>query len=368
MFWESVRTMASKEILHVTRNKLILRMMLFMQTLQLLMLAFIDVNARDLPTVVVDQDQSAYSRELVQKMRATKTFDIKYTTSSVAQARDHIRVGRARVAIVIPPNFHADRARRGNTKILALIDGSDASVSGQALDAIAGMTGALNAPEGGGEHARRTTLHSLMLFNPQGKTSHFMLPGLLVFVLAMAYLGQAGMALVREREQGNLERLLMTPLNYTGLLVGKLVPYLAMGFGNALLFMLAMRWVFGVPIKGSVVLLAVSTFLFLLTMLALGLYFAAGAKSMAEMGPRIAAFTAPMMMLSGYIFPLSSLPKSLLPIAYALPLTHMMEIIRGVTLRGSNINDLMGHMIYLVVAPAVLLVLAARKFNASVFS
>lgn len=374
MLWASFIAIARKEFLHFLRNKQMLRIVLFMQAVQLVSLGFIDMTAYDLPTVVVDQDQSSFSRELVQRLKATKTFDVRITTSSVEQGREHVRAGRAKIALIIPPDFHRDRASRRTARIMALVDGSDSVSSGQALAAIDGMAAQLTVEEvrqasDAELEARATVLvepHSILLFNPTGETSNFMLPALLAFILGNLYVGLSAQALVREREQGTLERLIMTPLDFTGFMLGKLAPYLVIGLANAGGLLLLMTVVFHVPIRGSLLLLYFALALFLLSTLALGVYLAAGISSAQEVGLRQSFLTFPILYLSGYLFPLSSIPKWLLPVSYALPTTHMIEIIRGLALRGAGIEHLWVSLLYLLVAPVILLSLAVRKFKSTI--
>lgn len=363
--WSSFRAVLYKELIQLGRNSMYIRMMIVMQTVQLVLLGAIDVNVRDLPTVIVDQDHSSQSRELTQKLAATRTFAIKYTTSSVAQARAHVRAGRAKIAVVIPPSFHVDRASGRTAKVLALIDGSDSVASGQALASLEGMTAQIQvereAPSV--EDQRAVRAHSMLLFNPEGRTSNFMLPALLALILTNAYLGLAASSLIDEREKGTLERLLMTPLDFWGLMMGKVAPYLLVATGNIALLLSLMRWVFGVPFRGSVLLAFGGLVLFAATMLAIGVFFAASSRSHAEAGMRQIQYAVPAMLLSGYVFPLTSIPTYLLPISYSLPTTHAIEIMRAILLRGAGLQDLWVNFLFLTIAPVFIIGAAVRKFR-----
>ncbi len=360
---QTILAIAKKEFLQLSRNHFMLRMIATFQVVQLLMLGFIDTTARNLPLAIVDQDQSTYSRELLEKVRATNTFEVRFITTSIAQAREHVRSGRAKAALVIPPDFHGERAKRGSARVLAMVDGSDSVASAQALAAIEGMTSELEIEVEPETSAEKVTLHTMLLFNPQGKTSNFTLPALLAMIMANAYMTLAAMSLVRERGMGTLERLLMTPLSYPGFMIGKTLPYLVVGLVNATVLLLAMRWGFRVPIHGSMLLLAVSLVVYLATSLGFGVSMAAAARGPSEVHGQLMRLQIPMFFLSGYLFPLSSLPAWLLPIAYLLPATHMIEIMRGVTLRGAGLADLWVHLLYLCVAAPALVLLAVRRFK-----
>lgn len=362
----SFLAVATKEFLHFGRNKLLIRMMFALQMLHLVMLGFIDTSARDLPTVVVDQDVTSDSRELVAKLKAARTFDIKFLTSSTAQGRDHVRAGRARVALVIPPDYHRERLL-GSARVLALVDGTDSFVSTQAVAALGALAARLDVEEvDTTEEPRPLRVHSMQLFNPEGKTANFILPGLLPILLAGAFMLLSGSSLVREREEGTLERILMAPVSFSGLMFGKLVPYFVAAIVNQIVLVAAMRFVFGVPLNGSLVALSIAFVLYALVTLALGVFLAAGARTQTEVGARQMLIQTANVLISGYVFPLSSLPSFLLPVAYALPATHLIEVLRGITLRGASLSDLWMDFLYLALAPVVLLVGAVLRFRSTV--
>lgn len=366
--WQAFWAIARKELIQAYRNKAMLQKIVVLQVIELLMLAWIDLSVRNLPTVIVDHDHTVESRELVARITATHTFDVKYSTTSHEQARSHLRAGRAKVAVIIPPEYARRMAAGDETQILALVDGSDSTSSAQAVASLDGVVGRLEVEkEGGGGDRSAVEITPLpnLLFNPQGKHSSFILPGLLAIILGFAYSMLGAMGIAMERQFGNLERLLMTPMNFNGLILGKLAPYAALGVLNSVIYIGVMRIGFGVPIRGSALLLALCTALYVVTILALGCFFAAKA---AHVGQAMDVFyvTTPSLVMSGYIFPLSSVPKWLLPISYALPQTHFIEIMRGICLRGADGIELAPHIAYLVIAPIILTIAAARRFASAV--
>lgn len=362
---------AYKEFVQAFRNKAALRTLVILQIMDFVMLAWIDNSIRNIPTVIVDQDHTAESRRLTERLRATQVFETAYVTTSTEQARGHVRAGRARVAIVIPPDYARTRAAGEESRILAIIDGSEQTQSAQAMGAVEGLAAQMNFEmeqelvDDQSDQGTITT-HPVMLYNPQGSVANFMLPGLLAIMLGNGYSFFAMNGLTRERDGGNLERLLMTPMNYNGLILGKLAPWFAMGVINSILFLLVIRWGFDVPIRGSLALLMFVVVLFILTSLAFGSFAAAGAKNGGEAMLIWSLVLMPTTMLTGYIFPLSSVPKWLLPISYALPHTHFIELMRGICLRGASAKELAPHILYLIIAPIFLTVGAARRFARSV--
>jgi ABC-2 type transport system permease protein len=365
--WQTFLALAYKEILHATRNKTGLKMLFFFQILSFCMLAFMDFNVKNLPTVIVDQDRTTESRDLIGRIAATGTFNLKYITSSVDQARTHIRAGRARVAVVIPPDYSRLRAQGEEAQVLALLDGSDGSSSGEAMAALEGLTARISqeAREAhpGATATATVSAHPVRLYNPEGSASNFMLPGLLAMLLGGAYSMRSMGSLAHERDAGNLERLLMTPMSYAGLILGKLVPWFVLAFLNGLAYIVVIRYAFKVPVRGDVLLLVGVTGLYVLTLVALGTYFAASTKTGGDAGGKWHITLFPATMLSGYLFPIASLPKWLLPISYALPHTHFIALMRGICMRGATATELAPHVAYLVIAPIALILISARQFK-----
>jgi ABC-2 type transport system permease protein len=369
--WRTLIAVARKELLQLRRDSNIVRALALAQALDIASIAWIDTSVRNLPLTIVDQDHTSESRELVERLVSTGTFQVNYVTSSAEQARGHIRAGHSKVAVVIPPDYGRLRAAGGNAHFLALVDGSDSLSSEQATASIDGVTAQLNselmaenAQDTNGATGRIEAL-SVPLFNPSSSTALFMLPGLLALLL-FSYYADRAVSVAIEREEGHLERLLMTPMNYTGFILGKLVPYFFVAMINGLAYVAMMRWAFDVPIRGSVLLLLGALTLYVLTFLSLCSVIAAGAKSENDAFLKLTVFLLPSEMLSGYFFPLSALPAWLRPVSYALPQTHFIEIMRGICLRGAGVADLAPHLLFLAVAPIILLTLATWQFSRSV--
>lgn len=375
-FWKSLwfRSMvvvAKKERISLSRNKMFWRGVVVMQLLQLVLMGFLDTQTRDLPVVVVDQDHSTYSRELIAKVKATTILDVKYITHRTSVGRDMVRAGHAKACIVIPPDYRERRAARTSASVLMLVDGSDAPASAQAVAAFKGLAAELsvdelrNAGKGKGNGGVAVDAHAVILYNPDGSAPNYMLPALLVSLLG-GLMMMGVMGVVRERDSGTLERLLMTPLSITGLMLGKAAPVVVVGMVNSVVVLALMRWVFGVPIQGSLVLILFSLFLYILTIAGLGVYLGSTSQSSMDAGSKAGYLMIPNTFLSGYIFPLSGVPKLLLPIAYALPATHMIEIMRGSVLRDAQATDLLPHILYLALVPVLLIWMAERKFRETI--
>jgi ABC-2 type transport system permease protein len=359
--WSSFVAIVLKEFKHILRDRGTLVMFFMLPVIQLSLFGFLDQNVRDLPTVVVDQDQTSYSRELIDEMRATRTFAIERITNSPDEARTMIAQGIARVGVIVPPEFHARRAHGDNAAFLILIDGSDSNVSAQALASINGLVAQqnLDAATALGAHPVLSA-QPIVLFNPEARTANYIIPGLVAILLQIAAMMLAAIAIVREREQGTMEQLLVTPIQPIGLVLGKLAPYLAIGILEMALILAIMRFGFDVPIQGSLVFLFVTAVVYLFALLALGLTISMRAQTQMQATQMAQMLLLPSIFLSGYIFPVAGLPRVLYWIGRGLPATHMIDIMRGAVLRSAGPFDLLPSILALLAISVVLVTISVR--------
>jgi len=337
---------------------------------QLVLFGFIDQTVSNVPTVVVDQDRTHYSRALMDQLRATHTFAIRRVTPDPHAAREDIVSGRARVGVIIPPDFHDKRARGDEAKLLVLIDGSDANVSEQALASVNGVASAENLQAvtekiqiGVTVPANALSVQPIVLFNPDGRTANYIIPGLIAILLQIVAIVLTAISIVREREKGTLEQLLVTPIDPLGLMLGKLAPYLFIGVVEMAAILLAMRFGFDVPIRGSLVFLFAMALIYLFALLSIGLAISTRAQTQAQAQQMAQMFLLPSIFLSGYIFPTPGLPLVLRWIGRILPATHMIEIMRGVVLRGAGATQLWPNVLALAVISVAMVGVSVRNFN-----
>jgi ABC-2 type transport system permease protein len=361
--WASFIAIFRKEFLHIRRDRATLVTALSLPLFQLILFGFIDQTVRDLPTVIVDQDKSPSSREVMDKLVASKTFQITVVTTSPEGARREVIAGRARVAIVIPPDFHKKRLMNRGAQMLVLIDGSDSNASAQALATVNGLAAQMNLDTIGAPAVLPVAAQPIILFNPAGRTANFIIPGLVAILLQLVGLVFTSMAIVREREKGTMEQLLVTPIQPLGLMLGKLAPYLVVSLGEMTLILLAMRFVFQVPIQGSVVFLFFVATLFLFSILAIGLLISTVASSVAQAQQTAMMLLLPSIFLSGYIFPQAGLPRPLYYLGLLLPATHMIAIMRGVVLRNAGFIDLVPNVLALTAIGVVLVGVSVGRFR-----
>lgn len=367
---DSFNAIFRKEFVHLRRDRATMVLALTIPVFQLILFGFLDQTVRHVPTVVVDLDRSSFSRELIDRLTASGTFRVIAVMADFDAARGAIVRGEARVAIGIPTDYGARLLAGGRgegAQVLTLIDGSDSVVSAQTLAAVNGLAARLNLEIIQRQLAPLTaevvSPRPLILFNPAGRTANYIIPGLVAIILQLVALVLAAVAIVRERERGTLEQLLVTPVNPIGLVLGKLFPYLLLGVVEMALILLAMRVVFAVPIRGSVVFLFVMAVIYLFALLAMGLFISARARTQAQAQQLAQVFFLPAVFLSGYIFPFAGLPWPLQVIGRVIPATHMIEIMRGVVLRGAGPLELWRNVLALVAISAALVALSVFRFR-----
>ncbi|HEY1553613.1 MAG TPA: ABC transporter permease [Kofleriaceae bacterium] len=360
--WDSFVAVMRKEFKHIFRDRGTLALFFTLPVMQLALFGFLDQNVRDLPTVVVDQDQTRYSRELMDELRATKTFEITKITNDPAEGRALVAQGTVRVGVIVPPDFHDRRAHGENASFLVLIDGSDSNVSAQALASINGVIAQhnLDAAAAAGVHPS-VSAQPIVLFNPEGRTANYIIPGLIAILLQLAAMMLAAIAIVKEREQGTMEQLLVTPIHPIGLVLGKLAPYLVIGIVEMMLILALMRWGFGVPIHGSLLFLFATAVVYLFALLALGLTISMRAQTQMQAVQMAQMLLLPSIFLSGYIFPVAGLPRVLYWIGRLLPATHMIDIMRGAVLRSAGPFDLLPSILALAAISVVLVTISVRR-------
>ncbi len=368
-FWTSFVAIFRKEFLHITRDRSTMMVALSIPIFQMVLFGFIDQTVRDVPTVVVDQDETRASRELIDQLRATGTFAVTHVTPNPRQAREDITAGRARVGVVIPPDFHDKRSRGTGAKVLVLIDGSDSTVSAQALAAVTGIAANVSLEEVAEGHPGSAIVEAplatqpIILFNPDGRTANYIIPGLVAIMLQIVAIVLTAIALVRERERGTLEQLLVTPIDPLGLMLGKLTPYLVIGILETAVILAVMRFGFDVPIRGSLVFLFAMALVYLFALLSLGLFISTRTETQAQAQQMAQFFFLPSIFLSGYIFPTAGLPLPLYVIGRLLPATHMIEIMRGIVLRDAGPRELLPNVMALVVISILLVWASVRSFR-----
>jgi ABC-2 type transport system permease protein len=358
-----------KEALQMRRDKGTLRFALAVPVFQLVLFGLIDTNVKHVPTAVHDQSRTPESRALVRDFVNTSYFDVNAFVGSREQLRDEIVAGRASVGIEIPPDFARKRLEQRPADVLVLIDGSDSTVSSQTLAATNGVALFRSLDEmrqRSGIRDMPLQAFPLLLFNPDSRTANLLIPGLVAILLTFSGTLLATFSIVREKERGTLEQLMVTPVSPVAVVLGKLLPYLALGFAQLLLILGLMTTVFRVPIHGSVWLLLGLSIVYLFALLSLGLLISSWSNTQMEGIQMAQMFLLPSIMLSGYIFPLASLPALLRVLANVLPATHFIAMSRGIIIRGAGFQDLWPSALALVAIATVLVAGSTRAFRKTI--
>ena len=362
-----------KELTHMRRDPRTVVMIFIMPILQLVLLGYAtNTDVRNVPTVVFDQDNSRASRALLSAYRATGYFSLDYVAYSETDANRLVEGGQARVAIMIPPRYGSDLAAGRTVVVAVLIDGSDPTIAATALST-ATLVGQAHGTEIRTEQlaARGLTMgaslplevRTRVLYNPDLQSSYNMIPGLIAMILMMTTTSLTSHAIVRERELGTIEQLIVTPIRNWELVIAKITPYVLVCVGDVILILLVGTLWFHVPIRGSFVLLFALTGLFLLPNLGIGLLISTFARTQRQAQFMVMPIMLPSMMLSGFIFPVAALPPVLQGISRFLPLTYFLVIARSVIIKGAGLELLILEVTALSAFAVVLVGLAALRFR-----
>jgi ABC-2 type transport system permease protein len=359
-----------KEALHVRRDPGTLFFSLIIPLLQMVVLGFgIDTNIRQVNTVVFNADGRRESRELVDRLRNSDTFHIVRYVENDHDLNDEIIAGRARVGVKIPVDYSDRLLHQMSAQVLVLIDGSDSSVAGQAIN----VTTAIGLDESlrrvlQDRSSMAVEMRPKLLFNPDSRSPNFFLPGLTAVLLLNVTTFLTAFSIVREKERGTLEQLFVTPVRPLGLLLGKLLPYLIIGFSELCLIVSFMRFVFQVPIHGNLLLLAFFSLPYLFCSLSIGILVSSKANSQSEAMQLSFLTFLPSIFFSGYIFPRETMPFVFHAMSYLVPASYYINITRGIILRGAGLTHLWIDALALFAMGTFLLIVAARRFQNKVIS
>jgi len=357
-----------KELTQMLRDKTTLLFSIMVPTLELILFGVIDMNAKNIPTVVFDQSRTQESRHPQEQFQATSFLKMTGEARSRSELQRDIVSGRAQVAIEIPPDYARNIVAHRQADVLVLIDGSDSSVANQALAATNGvvLTNAIQKMIDETGQRPRIDAHPIMMFNPDMRSANLLIPGLIAILLTFSATILSAFAIVKERERGTLEQLMVTPVSPLAVVLGKILPYLGVAYTSLIIVIVLMVALFNVPINGSLTLLLALSSVYILALLSFGLLISSRAKTQIEAMQMAMGIMLPSVLLSGYILPLSSLPPPLRMISAVLPATHFIKIARGVVIRGATFGELWQPVVSLIVISAVLIAVSTRAFQKTV--
>jgi ABC-2 type transport system permease protein len=356
-----------KEFLVVLRDPMTLFFMFFPPLIQMIAFGFaLDTDVKNLAMVVLDEDRTVESRQLVDRFVNTRTFKFAGEVGSVDEMTRAIREGKAYVGLQIPPGFTRNLHAGRTARVQVIIDGSNSTIASSALNTSLGITFRESVIRLLGETGGRDVpveVRPQILYNPAMRSPNFFVPGVIGIVLQIATTFATAMSLVRERERGTLEQLLVSPLSRWGLMLGKLLPYLLIATAMAVIVFTLMRWVFQVPIAGSLTALAVSTLVYIFTLLSLGLLISTRAQNQMQALQITMIFIMPSVFFSGFIFPRDTMPWIFYAVGSVLPATYFIELMRAIVLRGAGLADFWIDLVVLSGMGLALFALCALRFK-----
>ena len=364
MSWARFLAIMTKEFRQVRRDRLTFGMLVGIPIVQLILFGFaINSDPKHLPLAVIDADTSEFSRALIAGLENSQYFRVTQRASSDREGDLLLARGIVQFTLAIPSDFSRRLARGEKPVMLLAADATDPSATGNALAALSGIAQQTIGRELTGALAGLRPAESPFeiriqrRFNPEGLTRYNVVPGLIGVILTMTMVMMTGLAMTRERERGTMENLLATPAKPFEVMLGKIVPYILIGYVQVTVILLMARLLFDVPMMGSLWLLSLALILFIAANLAVGFTFSTIARNQLQAMQLTFFFFLPSMLLTGFMFPFRGMPSWAQGIGEVLPLTHFLRVVRGILLKGNGIADIVPHLwpiaLFMVVAGTV---------------
>lgn len=349
-----------KEVRQLRRDRLTFAMIFGIPLMQIILFGYaINTDVRNLRTAVADEANTHLSREFVSRLDATQVTAIQTPVATVAELEQLLRSGEISVGISIPHDFDRRVADDTRAAVHILVDGSDPTIAGIA-DQLRNIPLAFDTQL---QRDRHQLIEVRPYYNPERRTPVNVIPGLIGVILMMTMMIFTAVAVVRERERGNLELLINTPVTSAELMIGKVLPYIVIGLIQLAVILAAGDLLFDVPVRGSIVDLYLAGCLYIAANLALGLFFSTAVTSQFQAIQLTFFMMLPSILLSGFIFPFDGMPVAAQYIGEALPITHFIRLTRAIMLREASLGDLPGELIFLGVFAVVAMTAAALRFS-----
>jgi ABC-2 type transport system permease protein len=355
-----VLAIAFKEVRQLRRDRLTLGMIVGIPLMQMLLFGYaINFDVRGLKAGVLDEANTSASRALVADLQASGVMKIFEHVHSSEELSEEIRAGRISVGVHIPADFERRRLSNDRAAAQVIVDGSEPS-----LENIARGLTAMPLPGRNGMYEPTVRLFEVRTeFNPEKRTAVQIVPALIGVILSMTMMMFTAVAIVRERERGNLELLITTPVKSFELMVGKLLPYIFIGLLQTSLVLGLGALLFNVPVQGNLATLYLAALIFIAATLALGLLISTIASTQTQAFQMSLFVLLPSILLSGFVFPFDGMPRAVQYLAQVLPLTHFVELVRGIVLRGASIAELQVPLIKLLIFTAVIVAAVSLRFR-----
>lgn len=356
-----------KESKQISRDRGTLFFIFLIPILQLIIFGYaINTTVRDIPTIVLNLDRSQKSSELLWQFTNSGYFSITQEASSKEALLRSIVKGDSKVGIIIPENYTRSILSEKEAYVQVLIDGSDSTIAAQAQQAasLIGLHYGLSI-KGFSTTPKIIDVRTQMLYNPESRTANFMVPGLIAIILTITTVILTSLSIVKEKEKGTLEQILVTPVEPMGLMLGKLAPFNIIAFIQVLVVITIMHTLFAVPIMGSVLLLLLMSLAYIFCMLGLGLLISTKARNQMQAIQYAFLTMLPSILLSGFMYPRSEMPTLIYMISYLIPATYYIDIMRGIVLRGAEFSDIWKDFSALLGLGGFFVMIAANRFKKS---
>jgi ABC-2 type transport system permease protein len=368
--WRRFCAVIAKEFIQMRRDRLTFGMMVGIPMLQLILFGYaINSDPKHLPTAVYSADNSVFSRTIVWAMRNSGYFDITHEPKNEAEMQQLLARGTVQFAVQIPVDFSRKLLRGERPDLLLEADATDPTAVGYAIAAMNSLTPTVLNRDLTGPLTKlraKPAPFNLMIhqhYNPENITQYNIVPGLMGVMLTMTMVIITALAITRERERGTMENLLSTPVRPAEVLIGKIVPYIAVGYIQVALILLAAKFLFNVPMIGSLPLLLVMTLLFIVANLAVGITFSTIAKNQLQAMQMAFFFFLPSLLLSGYMFPFRGMPDWAQDVGEALPLTHFLRVVRGILLKGNGFVEIAPDLWPIALFLLVMLAIGIKRYR-----
>jgi len=356
-----------KEFIVVWRDPMTLFFMFFPPLVEMIAFGYaLDTDVKHMALVILNEDRTVESRQFIDRFVNTETFRVVGEVQSIEEMSSQIRRGRAYAGLQIPPKFTQNIRAGYSAQAQLLVDGSNSTTALQALNtalSVALTQSIESLLRETGRHNVPIDIRPQMLYNPAMKSPNFYIPGVIGIVLQIGTTFATAMAVVREREKGTLETLLVSPLSRWGLMLGKLVPYLCIGMTMATILFLIMRFLFGVPINGNVFAMMFATLVYVFALLSLGLLVATKAENQMQALQISMVFMLPSVFFSGFVFPRETMPWIFQALGSLLPATYFISLARAIILRGAHFFEYWPHLLILLIMSILLFAFCALLFR-----
>jgi len=350
-----------KELMQLRRDRLTFAMIVGIPVMQMLLFGYaINTDVRNLSAAVADQSRTHLSRQFIAELGQSQVLDLRYVVDSAADLEELLRRGSISVGLYIPPDFDRRSIDPRRPAAQLLVDGADPTILGVANQL---RLGPLRFDSVAKKRDEAPTLEVRPYYNPERRSAIFVIPGLIGIILTLTMMLFTAVAVVREREHGNLELLINTPVSTTELMVGKVVPYIFIGLVQLALIITVGSLLFGVPVRGSIIELYLAASVFIAANLSLGLFVSTVVKTQFQAIQMTIFFLMPSILLSGFVFPFDGMPRLVRYIGEVLPNTHFIRLTRGIMLRDASLAELLPELAALGIFTVIAMAAAMVRFK-----